>query len=269
MNPKRIYAIFIRQVFLLISNPTRMTGLFIWLIIAVVQWGFITKYLSVFGNATFNFVTVILGAVILWEFQSRIQMGMMTTFLEDIWSQNFLNFFASPLKIQEYIAGLVATSIVTTAISFTAMNLIAGIAFGYNIFKIGLLIFPFMLILFIFGMAMGIFVSGTIFRLGPAAEWMGWPIPLVLSIFCGVFYPLETLPKAMRIVSYMLPPSYIFESLRRIFNLQVLDSRSLLNLFTAAGLAVIYLVCAYLFFAEVYRRNLRTGSIARFSAEEV
>jgi len=269
MNPKRIYAIFLRQAYLLISNPTRMTGLFIWLIIAIVQWGFITKYLSVFGNATFSFVTVVLGAVILWEFQSRIQMGTMTAFLEDIWSQNFLNYFASPMTVSEYIAGLVMTSIVTTTVSFTVMNLLAWIAFGYNVFKIGLMIFPFMVVLFIFGMAMGIFISGVIFRLGPAAEWMSWPIPLVLSIFCGVFYPLETLPQAMRIVSFMLPPSYIFESLRGILGGHSLDGHLLRNLAIAGGLAALYLVCAYLFFAEVYRRNLRTGSIARFSAEEV
>jgi len=269
MNPRRIFAVFIRQIFLIISNPTRLTGMFIWLIIAIVQWGFITKYLGILGKATFSFITVILGAVILWEFMSRIQQGTMTAFLEDIWSQNFINYFASPLKVSEYIAGLILTSVVSTILSFIVMNLIAGLAFGYNIFKLGLLLLPFITILFFFGMAMGIFVSGMIFRLGPAAEWMGWPIPLVLSIFCGVFYPLKTLPQVMRIVSYMLPPAYIFESMRSLLNSQTLDNRLLIHLLIAGVMALLYLLLAYLFFNQVYRRNLKTGSIARFTAEEV
>ena len=41
----------------------------------------------------------------------RIQQGIMMAFLEDIWTQNFINFFASPLKIREYLSGLVMTSI--------------------------------------------------------------------------------------------------------------------------------------------------------------
>ena len=81
----------------------------------MVQWGFISKYLGSFGQATFSFVTVILGAIILWEFMVRVQQGIMMAFLEDIWTQNFINFFASPLKIREYLCGLVMTSVASGA----------------------------------------------------------------------------------------------------------------------------------------------------------
>ena len=33
-------------------------------------------------------------------------------FLEDVWSRNFLNLFASPLTIPQYLLGLVITSTV-------------------------------------------------------------------------------------------------------------------------------------------------------------
>lgn len=267
MSLSRIYAIFIRQLYLIKGNPTRLVSIFLWIVIDVVQWGFISKYISTFGGATFNFVTVILGAIILWEFFSRIQSGLMMAFLEDIWSQNFINFFASPLKIAEYVAGLVATSIATGSIGFFMMLLIVGFGFGYNIFKIGFLLLPFILILFIFGVAMGIFMSAMIFRLGPTAEWLGWPIPLVLSIFSGVFYPIATLPLIFRAFAKLIPASYVFESMREILATKIFSSQIATNLLLGAALAIIYLILTYLFFIRVYRHNLKNGNIARFNAE--
>ena len=247
------------------SNPIRLLSIFMWLIIDIFQWGFLTKYLGSFGGAVFNVVTVLLGSVILWEFMGRIQQGIMTSFLEDVWSQNFINFFASPLEVKEYFAGLVLTSVLTSFIGFLIMLLIAGLIFGYNIFVIGLYILPFILLLFIFGVAMGLFITGLIFRLGPSAEWLGWPIPAVMAIFVGVFYPIAALPNYLQFFSQILPPTYVFESIRLILKG---DFNIGMNLVLGLVLAVIYLFLSYLFFLSVYKHNLKTGSISKFSAEE-
>jgi len=267
MSLSRVYAIFIRQLFLYKGNPTRLVSIFLWLIIDVVLWGFISKYLGSLGQDTFSFVTVIMGAIILWEFTSRIQQGIMMAFLEDIWTQNFINFFASPLKIREYLSGLVLTSICSGLAGFLVMIAIAGPVFGYNAFKTGLLLLPFMLILLVFGIAMGIFVSAVIFRLGPSAEWLGWPIPMVLSLFVGVFYPISTLPAGLRVVSAIIPPSYVFESIRGILTTGISPANLVSNLLVGTLLAAIYLLITCFFFVRMYRKNLVSGNIARFNAE--
>jgi len=267
MSILRIYSIFLRQFFLIKSNPIRLIGLFLWQIIAIIQWGFISKYLGSMGQATFGFITVILGAVILWEFMVRIQQGIMTAFLEDIWSQNFINYFGSPLKISEYLSGLILTSITTALIGFMILILIAGLGFGYNVFKLGLLLFPFIFILFIFGIAMGIFVTALIFKFGPAAEWLGWPIPAVMSLIAGVFYPISTLPSFLNFLAKLIPVSYIFESIRQILSASFLYRDITTSMITAFLLALIYLFIAYKVFISVYRLNLKNGTIARFNAE--
>ncbi len=267
MGTTRAFAVFLRQVFLFKSNPTRLTSLFLWLIIDIVQWGFISKYLGSIGQSTFTLITAILGAIVLWGFVVRIQQGIMTSFLEDVWSQNFVNFFASPLTIVEYLSGLVITSIATSLAGFAMVVIIAGFAFGYNVFTVGLMLIPFMAILLIFATAMGIFVSGVIFRLGPSAEWLGWPIPLVLSIFSCVFYPVSTLPGALQVIARLIPASYVFESLRNVISARSISPDLGTHLLLGALLALVYLATAYLFFIRVYRRNLENGTIARFSAE--
>ncbi len=267
MSVSRIYAIFLRQLFLFKSNPTRLFGAFIWMVLAIVQWGFISKYLGAFGQATFGFVTVILGAIILWEFMGRFEHGLMMAFLEDVWTQNFVNFFASPLKIYEYLVGLVLASLSTGLTGLIVMMLLAGLAFGYNIFKVGLLLVPYFLILLLFGIALGFFSSGLIFRLGPSAEWLGWPIPIVLSIFSGVFYPISTLPVGLQFIARALPPAYVFESMRGLLATGVVSSGLAANLFVGALLSAAYLLAAYFFFIKVYRHNLKTGGITRFGVE--
>jgi ABC-2 type transport system permease protein len=242
-------------------------SVFLWLVIDIVQWGFISKYLGAFGQSTFGFLTAILGAIVLWGFLTRIQQGIMTSFLEDIWSQNFINYFASPLKIVEYLSGLVLTSVSTGIIGFVIVVCIAGVGFGYDFFRIGLYLLPFMAILFIFAIAMGIFVSAVIFRLGPTAEWLGWPIPLVLSVFSGVFYPVATLPSVFQVVSRLIPASYVFESLRSVLSVKGPSATLASFLLIGGSLALCYLALAYAFFIKIYRRNLETGAIARFSAE--
>ena len=269
MSMTRVYAIFFRQILLIKSNPTRLATIFIWVIVDIIQWGFISQYLGSLGQSTFSFITVILGAIILWEFVTRTQHGLMRGFLEDIWTQNFINYFASPLKIKEYLAGLVLTGVATSLIGFGIMIVIAGLAFGYNVFKIGFLLFPFVSILFVFGIAMGVFVSAIIFRLGPSGEWLGWPVPLILSIFSGVYYPISTLPAALQVVARLMPPCYVFESMRTILSTGSFPTDLYISLFAGASLALVYLLMTYKVFIVTYHHNLKTGAIARFNAEEI
>jgi len=124
----------------------------------------------------------------------------------------------------------------------------------------------FLAVLFVFGIAFGIFASGIVLRLGPAAEWFIWPLPALISPFAGVFYPISTLPRWMQMVSTVLPPSYVFEGVRRV---AAGGHAAPATLLTALSLAMVYLVLACWFFTSVYRRAVETGLIARFSAESL
>jgi len=160
----------------------------------------------------------------------------------------------------------VLTSVLTSAIGLVVMLVVAWAAFGMSLARYGVLAVPFVLVLFVFGIALGVLGAAIVLRLGPSAEWFVWPIPALVSPFAGVFYPVTTLPVWMQWVSRLLPPSYVFEGLRAI----VMGARwSPATLLWAAGLAVIDVLLACWMFAAVYRYAVRTGLIARYSAETV
>jgi ABC-2 type transport system permease protein len=260
-----VAAIVLRQFYLIRGSASRVFPLFVWVGIDIVLWGFITRYLSALTGLGY-FVPALLGAVLLWDFETRVMQGVTMAFFEDVWSRNFLNVFATPLSIAEYLTGLVLSSICTSAIGLLVMVVVATAAFGLSFFLYGSLLVPFFLVLFLTGIALGIFGIAIVLRLGPAAEWFVWPIPAVLSPFVGVFYPLSTLPAWMRAVSRILPPSYVFEGMRAIVAGHAVPMTSLVIGF---ALAVFYILLACWFFTRIYRHAVRTGLIARYSAETV
>ena len=266
MSLRRTFAIVLRQIYLIRGSFPRVFPLFAWVVVDMVLWGFLTKYLNSVTSSGFNFVPVLLGAVLLWDFFIRIMQGVTMAFFEDVWSRNFLNIFATPLLILEYVAGLVLSSILTSIVGLAVMLLIAVIIFKLSFLVYGLAVIPFLLVLFLFGIALGIFGSGLVLRFGPASEWFIWPIPALISPFAGVLYPVSTLPQWMQIISRLLPPSYVFEELRVIVSGGTASGRALV---WSACLAVVYILAAYWFFARIYRHALRTGIIARYSAENL
>jgi ABC-2 type transport system permease protein len=264
MNPTRIAAIVLRQVYLFRGSPVRMLPMIAWVAIDIILWGFITRYLNSVTGPRFNFVPALLGAVLLWDFLTRVMQGVTTAFFEDVWTRNFLNIFATPLKVSEYLTGLVITAIGTSVVGLVAMMALATGLFGLSFASYGLALVPFLLALFLSGIALGVLGAAIVLRLGPASEWLIWPIPSIISPFVGVFYPLSTLPPWMQAIGRLLAPSYVFEGMRAIV---AGHGAPPVLLALSCGMSLTYVLLACVAFAAVYRHAIRTGLIARYSAE--
>lgn len=264
MSLQRIYAIFLRHLYLMLERKLRLFHLFYWPVMELFLWGFLTVYLNQIGKSDFNFVSLILGAVILWEFLTRIQHGISISFLEDVWVRNFLNLFATPLSVNEYTSGLVLFSILQTVFSILFLALLAFVLFSYNILQFGMLLLPFVVTLFIFGMAVGIFTTALVLRFGSSAEFLVWSIPALFSPLSGVFYPVSSLPVWLQPFSYILAPSHIFEGMRSIVLGRGLDPTVLI---TAFIVSILSFLAAYVFLKRIYRYVLRHGLFTRFMTE--
>ena len=156
---RRVLAVLLRQYYLLRGSLSRTVPLFAWVAIDMILWGFLTRYLNTVTSSGLNFVPVLLGAVLLWDFFIRIMQGVTMAFFEDVWSRNFLNVFATPLLISEYVGGLVISSMVTSLLGVVAMLLIATLWFHLSVLVYGIIMIPFLLSLFLFGIALGISAS--------------------------------------------------------------------------------------------------------------
>src|SRR5947209_4024150 len=156
MNPTRVAAVVLRQFYLYRGSPQRILPIFAWVVVDILLWGFITLYLNSVANAGINFVPTLLGAVLLWDFLTRVMQGVAMAFFEDVWSRNFVNFFATPLRTSEYLAGLIITGLTTSLIGLVVMLVVAWAAFGLSFLAYGPALLAFLVTLLVTGVAFGV-----------------------------------------------------------------------------------------------------------------
>lgn len=215
MKLHRIRAVILRHLYELRRNPSHLTNMLYWPVMNIVVWGFFTFYLAHRGGAQSAIVSSLLGAVILWGLFNAFQRDMAVGFLDELWSKNLVNLFGSPLSVSEYITGLITVSLVKAMIGMAAESLIALLWYGYNIFPMLLTFVPFIFNLVLFGLAVGIAVTGLIFRYTTRFQVLAWGFAGLLMPFSCVFYPLKSLPNFLHPVAWILPTTHSFEGMRQ------------------------------------------------------
>src|SRR3989344_4639670 len=102
MNHLHILGIFLKNIFLTRRSFPRLLSQFYWVTVELFFWGFITVWLNQVAdqNNKVGWALVILSALIFWNMFIRAQQSFTISFLEDIWSRNIVNLFASPLKLK-------------------------------------------------------------------------------------------------------------------------------------------------------------------------
>lgn len=263
MRLQAILGVSSRQLYLIRGTPMRVLPMFIWAATDILLWGFMTRYLDAVSESEIDFERMLLGAVVFWSFHLHLMQGVTAAFSEDIYSRNFLNLFATPLSLSEYLIGLVLASLGTSVAVLIFMASVAAAIFSLPLISLGMTLILSVLVLCCFGIALGIFASALIMRLGQSFSALVFVIPALLTPFASVFYPLSALPSWMGYVGLLIPPTYVFESLRATHN-QSISSPVLL--IVALGLAIVYILLASFCFTRVFRAAVRTGLLARYSA---
>lgn len=260
MRLHRVMALFMRHVYLYRRSLPRLMEIFYWPFLDLLLWGFISLYLMRFGKALPNFVAFLLGALILWDILFRSQQGISVSFLEDVWARNLLNLFASPLKPEEYILGLMLVSSFKIVIAGVVLSGLAWVLYSFNIFLLGVSLIPFVLSLVIMGWAIGIITTSLILRFGQQAEVLAWGIAFLFQPVSAVFYPVSVLPSVLQAVARFIPASYVFEGMRAVIATGVFPHKELLWSF---GLNAAYIIGAFFIFCRVLKTVKKKGLLAR------
>jgi ABC-2 type transport system permease protein len=238
----------------------RLLEVFYWPLLDLLVWGFITIYFAQFREKLPGFVSYFIGALILWDILFRSQQGISVSFLEDVWSRNLLNLFASPLNPAEYIFSLMVVSVAKLVIVATVMAALAWILYSFNIFLIGISLIPFILNLIVMGWAIGIMTTALILRFGQEAEVLAWAVGILFMPVSAVFYPVSVLPSFLRALAHLVPASYVFEGMREVI---AAGKFPLSDLLRSSGLNLAYIIIALLFFTWVFKMVRQKGLLVK------
>ena len=256
----RIVAVLLRHLYLYPKSLSRLMEIFYWPVLDLLVWGFLTVYLSRNPNALPQWTGFLLGAMILWDILFRSQQAVCISFLEEVWSRNLLNLFASPLSPGEFLIATMILSFVKFLLAATVAGVLAWWLYGFNLLVLGVYLVPLVANLIIMGWAIGIVTTAVILRYGERAEVLAWGIALLIQPFSAVFYPVSVLPGWLQPLALCLPSTHVFEGMREV----ILTGRmSGASLAAAFGLNALYLAGAFGYFFFMYRLARVQGRLTK------
>lgn len=247
---RRVYAVFLRHMYVLRRSWPRILDMAYWPTVQMILWGFVTTFFMGHSSWVAEAAGVLISAVLLWDILFRSNLGVSLTFLEEMWSRNFGQLFASPLRPIEMIAAMTLLSLARTLIGVTPAALLALPLFDVWVFSLGLPLVAFFASLLVFGWSIGLIVSALVLRLGLGAENLAWVAIFAVAPISGIYYPIATLPAWLQPVAWTLPSAYVFEGMRSV----LFDSHFRVDLLLGALiLNAVHFCAAIAFFLYMFR----------------
>lgn len=256
ISTSRIWAVFLRHVFNFRHSLDRMTDAFYWPVFDLLIWGMTFYSLAQNSELSNGPITMILTASVLWYVIWRGQSEISIGFLEELWSQNIVNFFATPLRMIEWVLATCLLGLIKLSLTIAITTATAWFLYGVNFFALGWSIIPFVASLLIFGWVFGLFITSIFLRYGSMIQILAWAGGFAIMPFSAVFYSLNTLPIFVQRISVLLPSTYIFESMRELLVTGVTPWDMVVKSFALNG---VYLVFVIWFFSASFKKAKENG----------
>lgn len=261
MKLHRINAIILHHFYFWYKSMPRWLDIFYWPVVTIAVWGFISNFVAKGQpNGGAQVALFLLGGVILWMLFQRAQQDLAISYLQDIWSRSIVNLYVSPLTNAEFIIASMFIGVLKVIITLLVMGALAAVLYGFNIFTMGFSLLPFIALLLIFAWALGLFVTGIVFRYGTDAQVLAFGISFILQPLAAVFYPLSILPEWVRPIAQALPLTHVFEGMRAVMATGTIPWASL---GWAVILNIVYLLLGAWYFAAMFNHTKRMGLLAK------
>ena len=130
----RIYAMVMRHVYLYRGSWPRLLELTYWPLMQMLTWGLLSQFLVTNSTFVAQAFGVLIAAVLLWDVLFRGNVGVAVSFLEEMWSRNLGQLFASPLKPWEWAVALVTVGLLRVVVGVVSAALLCIPLYHYSIF---------------------------------------------------------------------------------------------------------------------------------------
>lgn len=255
MNLSRIKGVFFRYYYALTKGPHQLSDLFYWPLVDILLWGLTSIWIQS-QNKVADLPLLLMTGLIFWQVAWRGSIDISFNLLQEFWQRNLVNLFSTPLKLSEWICGVILLCLCKLVLTVLFGGLMVYLLYSLNVFTVGWAFLPFAALLLMFGWTLGFIASGIIIYWGHQLEMLAWMIGFVFAPFSAVFYPIETLPFWAQKISWCLPTTYVFEGMRAILHGHPFPlSYALYSL----GLNCIFLALSICFFYWMFEKSRVKG----------
>ena len=254
MKWHRIWAVVLRYLIKLPQDFNEWSSMFFWPVLDIALFGFVGVWLH--GNASHTETATLLAGVTLWQLVVRANFDIALSLLEEVWTHNTVNLFATPLHIMEWASAVITRGFVLGIFTTGVNALFVWATYGYNLFAIG----PFLLYtwtqLFISGVGLGLIGAALLLRWGPQVQTLIYMLGFIAAPISGAFYPVYVLPSWLQTVAYTLPLTYTFEGLYQYLEDGTWSSSAMLHTTILNGILI---TAALIIFHRCYNISKQYG----------
>lgn len=255
MNFRRIQGVFFRYFYVISKGLTQLSDLFYWPFVDILLWGLTSFWIASQGEEPLIPLLLMTG-LIFWQITWRGSIDVSVSLLQEFWHRNLINFFSTPLKVSEWISGVLLFCCFKLVITIAFGGLTVYLLYALNVFSVGWAFLPFAALLLFFGWCLGFLAASCLIYWGHAVEAFAWMIGFVFAPFSAVFYPVDVLPLWAQKISWCLPTTYIFEGMR-----QILQTGSFPQgyFWISLALSLFYLLFSIALFYWMFEKSRRKG----------
>lgn len=255
MNFCRIWALFLRYSYIFLKLD-HLSELLYWPALDIFLWGMTSMWIQNNQETIPDLTLAILTGLVFWQITTRVNYEISANILQEFWSRNFVNLFATPITVGEWIASMMLVGLAKMGISLCFGSLIVYLLYTLNVFSMGWLFIPFAISLSISGWFIGLISGSIIIYYGQRVQALYWLMAYAFAPFSAVFCPVDALPTWVQPISRCLPMTYIFEGMRKIIQEKVFSLHDLLMSF---ALNAIYMSLSVLLFHYLFKKSRNKG----------
>ena len=253
-----IWAVVLRYLYLYYRDPNPLLAVLYWPLLDVLIWGFLGSWIQRQSLATqfHNYELIALMGILLWQVIGRGCNIILFSLLEEIWSNNVVNLFSLPLRLSEWISGVIIFTLlmicVTTGVCTLVILALYDVS-AWNLLHTFLIFAPPLLFASI---CLGFITLQILFLLGKRGMELGFIIAWFFLPFSGAYYPIDVLPPWGQTISSYLPMSYVFQGMRAYLMHQQDPSPYLMKGYL---LGIVYLIVAFTLLNYGFRYSKKKG----------
>ena len=189
------------------------------------------------------------------------QLDVGYTVLYELWSKSLKHTLLTPVGVSEGVVGTLLIGMTRGFIAFVLLASAAAWGFGFHL--PGLMTTALFLSgLFACAFILGILVNILILSFGQKVEITAWMFAQLFMILCGIYYPVDTLPKFFQYLALMVPITHFLEFFRQSYGFKAHTAHPL---FTGFALTFLYIILSLRFLGHAYTRARKKGIIIRLS----
>ncbi len=253
-----IWAIVLRHLRLYRHDLNPLLAILYWPLLDILIWGFLGSWIQNQAQATQfqNYELLALLGILLWQLVGRGCNIISFCVLEELWEKNIVNLFSLPLRLIEWMLGIVIFYLLMIVAASIFCVSVTILLYGIPLWDILKAFFIFGLPLIFSGITLGCISMQIIFLLGKRGIELGFIVGWLLLPFSGAYYPVEVLPSWGRLISACLPMSYVFQAMRGYLMHQQSPTAYLIKGYI---LSACYMIIAFVLFNYCFNYSKRQG----------